>query len=493
MHTDVVRQGRLRGDRDALIEDLLSSIQADREIAEADVQVDIAHLLMLVQCGILKTDHASPLVRELLLYYRDGVPKEAFHPRFEDIHAGIESLLIEKVGMDIGGRMHAGRSRNDEVATCLRIRTREILLDQIEALIDLRSVLIDTASEHVHTIMPGFTHLQHAQPTTLAHYLLAYEEVFSRDGERLYQAFLRTNRSPLGAAAFASTGFPIDREYTARLLGFESISCNTMDAVASRDFAAESLAAATILMTHVSRLCEELVIWSTSFVRFVDLDDRYCSTSSIMPQKKNPDVAEILRSRAGSVLGALVSAVSIEKSLPLSYNRDLQELSPHLFREIKPICRDIRLVSGMIASATFQTDRMREEAKRGFSTATDLADHLVVNYGLAFRAAHNIVGRAIRSGKLSLEALDEASCQFINQKLSEQGLSNDELSRVLEVNQSIAARRHPGGPAPAAVLDAVTHQKSMIIKDTAMVQEQKERIMRAKEELMSTAERMIGS
>ena len=229
----------------------------------------------------------------------EGIPEEVFDDRFEDIHAGIESILIESAGVEIGGRLHIGRSRNDEVATCIRIKLREELLKQMAALLKVRKVLIALAGQHKDSVMPGFTHLQHAQPTTLAHHLLAYEQAFSRDFDRLRDAYTRVNLSPLGAAAFASTGYPVNRDYTASLLGFDGLVTNTMDAVATRDFALETLADLSILMANISRLCEELIIWSTSFVKFVSLDDAFCSTSSIMPQKKNPDTAEIMRAKSG--------------------------------------------------------------------------------------------------------------------------------------------------------------------------------------------------
>lgn len=480
------------GVRDADIEEFLSSMKADREIAHADLLVDIAHLLMLVRCEILSADQAGSLMKYLLALFEDGISEEAFDNRFEDIHAGIESFLIKEAGIEIGGRLHVGRSRNDEVATCLRIRTREILLDQIDSLIQFREILVQQALKNVHTIMPGFTHLQHAQPTTLAHHFLAYEEMFSRDCERLSGAFARTNLSPLGSAAFASTGYPIDREYTARMLGFDGLSYNTMDAVASRDFATESLAADTILMTHISRFCEELVIWSSAFVKFVDLDDRYCSTSSIMPQKKNPDVAEIMRSRAGTILGTFVSAVTILKGLPLSYNRDLQDLTPHLLRGITDISRDIRLLSGMIQSAVFHQDRMWQEAERGFSTATDLADHLVRKYGLPFRTAHNIIGRTIRNGTVNLAGIDEASRELTTKTISELGLTDQEISLILNVSESVNARNRPGGPAPSAILVAITKRKEQIQKDNLMIQEQKNRIKDAILELLDSAKRLVN-
>ena len=269
MRTDVVRLGRLSGERSGEMMQFLSSMQADRHIADADILVDIAHVLMLDKQKIIDRGVTKQLLPALLEMHDEGIPEEAFDERFEDVHAGIESILIEIAGPEIGGRLHMGRSRNDEVATCIRIRLREELLKQMAALLKIRKVLVALAGQHTESVMPGFTHLQHAQPTTLAHHLLAYEQAFSRDFDRLRDAYARVNLSPLGAAAFASTGYPINRDYTASLLGFDGLVTNTMDAVATRDFALETLADLSILMANISRLCEELIIWSTSFVKFV--------------------------------------------------------------------------------------------------------------------------------------------------------------------------------------------------------------------------------
>ncbi len=462
---DVVRQGRLGGVRTGDIESFLSSMEADRYIADADLLVDMAHLLMLVHQEIVPAQTGKTIMKPLLRMYREGIPDQAFDQQYEDIHAGIESGLIAEAGIEAGGRLHIGRSRNDEVATCIRIKMRTELLDQLHSLIRLRRVLLELAAKHTGTIMPGFTHMQHAQPTTLAHYLLSYEQAFGRDYARLSDAYMRVNRSPLGAAAFASTGYPVDRDMTARLLGFDGIMLNTMDAVASRDVAGEMLAADTLLLTTLSRLCEELVLWSSSFVRFVDLDEIYCSTSSIMPQKKNPDVAEILRSRAGSLLGEFVSAVTIVKGLPMSYNRDLQNLNPHLWRGITQVSRDIDLMAGMIRTASFNTSRMAEEAAQGFSTATELADHLVRKYNLPFRTAHHIVGHAVREGRVDLQTIDDAAVQVTGSSLSSRGLTEEEVQMALDAISGVTVRARPGGPAPDAVSQAVRERMQTLISD----------------------------
>jgi argininosuccinate lyase len=471
----------------------LSSMQEDRHIAEADILVDIAHVLMLDKQKIIGREVTKELLPALLALHDEGIPEEVFDDRSEDVHAGIESLLIESLGADTGGRMHIGRSRNDEVATCIRIRLREELLKQMAALLKVREVLVALADQNRETIMPGFTHLQHAQPTTLAHHLLSYEQAFSRDFERLNEAFARVNRSPLGAAAFASTGFPINREYTASLLGFDAPLVNTMDAVATRDFALETLAGLAILMSTVSRLCEELIIWSTSFVHFVTLDDAFCSTSSIMPQKKNPDTAEIMRAKCGSVCGAFCGALMIVKGLPMSYNRDLQELTPNIWRGIRDTKVSLRLLIDLLASAQFDTERMRAEAGRGFSTATELADSLVRAYDLPFRTAHNIVGRAVQNGDLSLATL-EAAAQDLDSGISlvGKGLTQEKIDEALDPAYSIALRKAPGGPAPVAINGAIHDCKKQLGSDSALIDLKLAQLAQAKEGLLSDARRLVA-
>ena len=370
---------------------------------------------------------------------------------------------------------------------------REDLLKQMAALLKVREVLIALAEKHTETVMPGFTHMQHAQPTTLAHHLLAYEQAFSRDFDRLRDAYARVNQSPLGAAAFASTGYPINRELTARLLGFDGLVTNTMDAVATRDFALETLADLTILMTNVSRLCEELVIWSTSFVKFVTLDDAFCSTSSIMPQKKNPDTAEIMRAKTGSVFGAFTGAILTIKGLPMSYNRDLQELTPNLWRGMRDVKESLRLLIEMLASATFDTERLKEEAGKGFSTATELADTLVRNYGLPFRTAHNIVGRAVQKESLSLATLEEAALDLgVGVSLVGNGLTQQQIDDALDVNYSIALRKAPGGPAPFATKIAIAERKKQLDADSTLIDERLVKLSKAKEELIGEARRLVA-
>jgi argininosuccinate lyase len=493
MRTDVVRLGRLSGERTGEMMHFLSSMRSDRCIADADILVDLAHVLMLEKQKIIDRDIAKQLLSALLELFDEGIPDEVFDERFEDVHAGIESLLIESVGADVGGRMHMGRSRNDEVATCIRIKLREEMLKQMSALLKVREVLVALAELHIETVMPGFTHMQHAQPTTLAHHLLAYEQAFSRDFDRLNDAYVRVNQSPLGAAAFASTGYPINREFAASLLGFDGLVTNTMDAVATRDFALETLADISILMANTSRLCEELVIWSTSFVKFISLDDAFCSTSSIMPQKKNPDTAEIMRAKSGSVFGAFAGALLTVKGLPMSYNRDLQELTPHIWRGMRDTKESLRLLIDMLSSASFDKERMKEEAGKGFSTATELADMLVRSHGLPFRTAHNIVGRAVQKGDLLLSTLEEAAHE-VGEGISlvGKGLTQQTIDEALDVHYSIALRKAPGGPAPFATRIAIEERKKQLDLDSQKIDRRLAKLSNAKEDLIAKARRLVA-
>jgi len=492
MRTDVVRSGRLSGERTGEMMHFLSSMRSDRFIADADILVDLAHVLMLEKQKIIDHDVAMQLLSALLELFDEGIPEDVFDDRFEDVHAGIESLLIESVGVEVGGRMHMGRSRNDEVATCIRIKLREELLKQMSALLKIRKVLIAIAEKHSNSAMPGFTHMQHAQPTTLSHHLLAYEQAFSRDFDRLKDAYVRVNQSPLGAAAFASTGYPINREFTAQLLGFDGLVTNTMDAVATRDFALETLAGLSILMVNTSRLCEELVIWSTSFVKFISLDDAFCSTSSIMPQKKNPDTAEVMRAKTGSVFGSFTAALMIMKGLPMSYNRDLQELTPNIWRGLQDAKECLRLLIEMLSSAEFNTDRMMEEAGKGFSTATELADTLVRSYGLPFRTAHTIVGRAVQKGSLSLVTLNEAAEEVApGISLSSQGLTQQKIDEALDVQYSIALRKAPGGPAPSAIKIAIDERSTQLDSDADLIDKRLAKLATAKDDLIAKARRLV--
>lgn len=489
---DRIRAGRLSEERPEEVAAFLSSMAADRWIGEADLMVNIAHLLMLREKGLVKEEHARAVMAVLLEMVEGGIPEEAFDEQYEDIHAGIEAYLIARTGEESGGRLHTGRSRNDQVATCMRIRAREGLIACMQELVAFRDVLLDLAAVHQTTVMPGFTHLQHAQPTTLAHHLLAHEAAFSRDFDRMRTVFGRINHSPLGAAAFASTGLPVDRELTARLLGFAGVEGNTMDAVSARDGLLEIVSACSILMAHASRCCEELVLWSTRPFRFVELSDAYCSTSSIMPQKKNPDTAEIMRAKAGTVNGALIAALTCLKALPMSYNRDLQEMTPHLWHALDTTRRSVHLLSGMYAGAEFDRRRMREEAGRGYSTATDLADRLVLEFGLPFRKAHNIVGRAVRKGGINLVTMEQAALEVAGISLVSMGLTEERITQALDPETAVGQRAGIGGPAPVAVQAAVKERRRLNRRDTAWLEKISDGMEESRRLLLARAREVIA-
>jgi argininosuccinate lyase len=491
MQRDPLREGRLGSERPEDVAAYLSSMAADRWIAGADIQVDVAHLMMLTRQEIIDPGLAKAIMEVLLEIHDGGLPATVYDDRYEDIHAGIEAYLIDRVGIDIGGRLHMGRSRNDEVATCIRVRLREELIACMGELLELREVLVTTAGQHTGTIMPGFTHLQHAQPTTLAHHLLSYEAAFGRDFDRMRDSIARINLCPLGAAAFASTGYPIDREYTASLLGFDGLAENTMDAVSGRDFVLEAISDCAMLMTAASRLCEEIVFWSSAFVAFIRLSDAYCSTSSIMPQKKNPDVAEIMRGKTGTVAGALSAGITLVKGLPMSYNRDLQELTPHLWSAVAATRSSVALLSGLLGAAAFNTDRMAEEADRGFATATELADVLVRDFGLPFRTAHGIVGRAVRKGRLDLATLEGAAGEIAGLSLVDLGVTDGVVSAALDAAYGIRVRRAPGGPAPEATERAIRERQRVLEADLIWVRTRTDRLEKALSDMIADARELI--
>jgi len=471
----------LRGERlGEISEDVLefiSSREADRWIFEADLLVDRAHLVMLKERGLVSPTEFSEIVAGL-----DKID-EGKLGEGEDVHEAIEAELISRVGA-VGGRMHTGRSRNDEVATCIRIVLREEVLGMMAEVNGLAKALVDRAAENADAIIPGFTHLQHAQPTTLAHHLLAHADALLRDFERLWDSYPRINRSPLGAAAFASTGFDIDRNRTAELLGFDGLVENSMDAVSTRDFLLEALSDSAILMANLSRIAEELILWSTSEFGYVELDNLFTSTSSIMPQKKNPDTAELVRGKTGSVYGSLVAALAICKALPMSYNRDLQEATPNLWRGISLTRGAVRIMTGAVSSAKFKTDRLEAASGAGFSTATELADSLVRKTKIPFRTAHQIVGAlAAKSERPTIQDLDEAAERIAKFRPSERGFGEIELKRALEPKENVALRSRIGGPAPAETRRMAADRKRRIEENERLVAEMKGKVDRALESL----------
>ena len=444
---NILRRGRLSSELDEDIERFTSSMEADRRLFDADIEVDRAHVVMLREQDIISAHDCASILSGLEKIKAEGI--SALDTSYEDVHIALEARLIEMVGEDTGGRMHSARSRNDEVATCIRLALRAELMALMEEVHDLAAALVGAGSEHHETIMPGYTHTQHAQPTTLAHHLLAHATALVRDIERLNGAYGRTNLNPLGAAAFASTGFSIDRKMTTELLGFEGMLGNSMDAVSTRDFMIESMSCFANVMTSLSRMAEELILWSSSEFDLIELDDSYSSTSSIMPQKKNPDIAELMRAKTGTVNGALVSVLTICKALPYSYNRDLQEATPHLWRAADTVRSSARMARGMVSTMKVKKENMRKASDKGFMTATELADTIVRTTGIPFRTAHHIVGAVARSGKTpSLHDLDAISMKLIHEKLSAKGLNEKAVNEALDPAVNINKRTVTGGPAP---------------------------------------------
>jgi argininosuccinate lyase len=441
-----------------LVKRYTASVSFDRRLATHDIQGSLAHAEMLNAVGLLSdadlADIRSGMARIGAEIERGDFP---WSLDLEDVHLNIERRLTELVG-DAGKRLHTARSRNDQVATDIRLWLRAGL-DELSGLLDLlQRSLLDVAERHAATIMPGFTHLQVAQPVTFGHHLLAYVEMFERDGGRLSDCRRRINRLPLGAAALAGTSYPIDRERVARTLGFDGVCENSLDAVSDRDFAIEFCAAASLVMTHVSRLSEELVLWMSPRVGFIDLPDRFCTGSSIMPQKKNPDVPELARGKTGRVVGHLMGLLMLMKAQPLAYNKDNQEDKEPLFDTLDTVAETLRIFTELVAGIEVRADRMRMAAAEGFSTATDLADYLV-RKGLPFRDAHEAVAGAVRHAAAKGRDLAELPLAELAGFCP---LIAEDVYQVLTPEGSVAARDHIGGTAPAQVLAAVARARARL-------------------------------
>jgi argininosuccinate lyase len=444
--------GRFTESTDTFVEAFTASIGFDQRLYRYDIAGSIAHASMLAHAGIITADECSAIVaglEDILAEIERG--DFAWSVALEDIHMNIEARLIERIG-EAGKKLHTGRSRNDQVATDLRLYRRDEIDGLCVALTRLQTALVDIAAREAGTIMPGFTHLQVAMPVSFGHHMLAWEAMLERDHQRLLDCRKRVNVMPLGAAALAGTSFPIDRAYTARLLDFDSPAGNSLDAVSDRDFVIEFCAAAALIMMHLSRFSEELILWSSAQFDFIELPDRFCTGSSIMPQKKNPDVPELVRGKSGRVTGHLVSLLMLMKGQPLAYNKDNQEDKEPLFDTVDTLQGSLRVFGDMMPTITVKRATMAMAATQGFSTATDLADYLV-RKGMAFRDAHEIVGRAVRHGVDTGTDLAAMSLEEL-QTFSE--LISDDVFTVLTLEGSMAARNHLGGTAPAQVNDAIT-------------------------------------
>jgi argininosuccinate lyase len=439
--------GRFTQPTDEFVEAFTASIDFDQRLYRYDIRGSIAHARMLAKQGIIATDEAETIVSGLEGILADIEKGDfEFSVALEDIHMNIEARLIDRIG-PVGGKLHTARSRNDQVALDIRLYLRDELQAVLAYLDGLQEAVLGQAEANLAVIMPGYTHLQTAQPVLFSHHMLAYYEMFRRDAGRFQDVSRRLNQMPLGAGALAGTTFPIDREFVAEQLGFDGVTRNSLDSVSDRDFALEFCAASAILMMHLSRLAEELILWSSADFNFISLSDAFCTGSSIMPQKKNPDVPELVRGKTGRVYGNLIGLLTVMKALPLAYNKDMQEDKEPLFDTIDTVKGSLKIFADMIAQMSIRADNMREAAARGFSTATDVADY-VVRKGIPFREAHEIVGKTVRycieTGKdipeLSLEEFRAFSTKI-----------DEDIYDYVTLEASVNARRATGGTAREAV------------------------------------------
>ena len=450
--------GRFSEPTDAFVEKFTASVDFDKRLFAYDIQGSRAHARMLASRKIITQDECDRILRGLEDILQDIERGDfAWSVKLEDVHMNIESRLTASIG-DAGKKLHTGRSRNDQVATDIRLYLRDAIDSLAVELQRLQLALLDLAEREADTIMPGFTHLQVAQPITFGHHMMAWFEMLTRDHERLLDCRKRVNIMPLGAAALAGTSYPIDREQTARELGFDRPSENSLDSVSDRDFAIEFCAAAALVMMHLSRFSEELILWTSAQFGFIDLPDRFCTGSSIMPQKKNPDVPELVRGKSGRVNGNLVALLTLMKGQPLAYNKDNQEDKEPLFDTVDTLYASLRAFADMVPAIQPCKERMYESARSGFSTATDLADYLV-RKGLAFRDAHEVVGKAVRYGVETKKDLAEMSLQEL-QKFS--GHIEQDVFGILTLEGSVAARNHIGGTAPEQVRAAIARARQQL-------------------------------
>ena len=451
--------GRFSEPTDEFVKIFGASVFFDKILAPYDIQGSIAHATMLQEVGLLTEDEKNQIIKGLEQILAEiNADEFEWSVALEDVHMNIESRLTKLIG-NAGKKLHTGRSRNDQVATDIRLYLRDQVDDILAEINRLQIALLDLAEQEASTILPGFTHLQAAQPISFGHHMMAYFEMLSRDAERLVDTRKRMNSMPLGSAALAGTTYPINRERTAQLLGFERICLNSLDGVSDRDFAIEFLSAASIIMMHLSRFSEELILWSSAQFHFIELPDSFCTGSSIMPQKKNPDVPELVRGKTGRVYGNLISMLTIMKSQPLAYNKDNQEDKEPLFDTVDTLKACLRVFADMVPTIEAQRDTMYNSCKKGYTTATDLADYLV-NKGLAFRDAHEVVGKSVSYGIEHQKDLAELSLEEL--QLFDDRIENDVFD-ILSLEGSLCARDHLGATSPNQVKKAIKAARKTLI------------------------------
>jgi argininosuccinate lyase len=444
-------QGRFDQPTNKVVEEYTASIHTDRRLYRYDIEGSIAHCRMLAKCNIITDDEASRIVEGLGIVLREIERGELSLDAFqEDIHMAVEQRLMQKIG-EVGGKLHTARSRNDQICLDMRLYMRDVLNHCRALLVEVQKTLVQVAEQNIDVVMPGYTHLQHAQPVLLAHHLMAYYEMFNRDEERFADCLKRVNVLPLGSAALAGTTFPIDMEYTANSLHFPKVTRNSIDAVSDRDYLIEINAVAAIFMMHVSRLAEELVLWSSTEFAFIEISDAFCTGSSIMPQKKNPDVPELMRGKTARVYGNLMALLSLTKALPLAYNRDLQEDKEPIFDTVDTIISTLRILAKLLSEIRFHPDRMADMAVKGYTLATDLADYLV-RKGVPFRKAHHIVGQIVQFCIRNQKELHECTLEELR---SFHKAFDSEVFPFLEVKSAIDERRSLGGTASSRAREAI--------------------------------------
>ncbi|NUK30639.1 argininosuccinate lyase [Parageobacillus sp. VR-IP] len=450
--------GRFTKTAEEWVDEFGASIPFDQELVEEDIEGSIAHVTMLGKCGILPSEDVEKIKNGLYtLLEKAKQGKLEFSVAYEDIHLNIEKMLIDEIG-SVGGKLHTGRSRNDQVATDMHLYLRKRVTEIIALIRQLQKTLVEKAEGHVETIVPGYTHLQRAQPISFAHHLLAYFWMLERDRERFRESLKRINKSPLGAGALAGTTFPIDRHMTAELLGFDGIYENSIDAVSDRDFIIEFLSNSAMLMMHLSRFCEELILWSSQEFQFIEIDDAFATGSSIMPQKKNPDMAELIRGKTGRVYGNLFGLLTVMKGTPLAYNKDMQEDKEGMFDTVKTVIGSLKIFAGMIETMKVNVDVMEKATKQDFSNATELADYLA-NKGVPFREAHEIVGKLVLAciekgvflADLPLDVYKEASPLF-----------EEDIYEALKPYTAVNRRNSAGGTGFSEVRKALEKAKEIV-------------------------------
>ncbi|MBO4809728.1 MAG: argininosuccinate lyase [Lachnospiraceae bacterium] len=450
--------GRFTKETDKLVYDFNASISFDRLLFDQDIEGSIAHVTMLGKQGIVSENEMKEIIEGLKGIHKDvSEGKLEITKEYEDVHSFVEANLIDRIG-DVGKKLHTGRSRNDQVALDMRLYVRSAILEVDEALEELLKVILGIMEENVETYMPGFTHLQKAQPTTIAHHFGAYFEMFKRDRSRMSDIYERMNYCPLGAGALAGTTYPLDRFYTAKLLSFNGPTLNSMDSVSDRDYVVEFLSALSLVMMHLSRFSEEIIIWNSNEYRFIEIDDAYSTGSSIMPQKKNPDIAELVRGKTGRVYGALMSILTTMKGIPLAYNKDMQEDKELTFDAIKTVSDCITLFTGMLATIKFNKDIMAKSAMKGFTNATDAADYLVKK-GMPFRDAHGVIGRLV------LYCIDK-DCSIEDLSLEElknmSDLFEEDIYEAISLKTCVEKRVTVGGPGMDAMKKVIDIEKEYL-------------------------------